>query len=415
MPEISVEDLKEMVVSAVVEGVKETQGEDLTRQEMDDHFKTMMEELQNPETDVKPKFTGGDIDSEDNVIDETKDFKTFGEQLQAIVKAGSGNKEIDPRLVIEKATGLGENIPSEGGFLVQPEFAAELIKRLYENGQVASRCRSLPISSNRIILKAVDETSRADGSRHGGVRAYWKDEAVAGTASKPKFREMTLSLKKLIGICYATEELVEDAVALEGLVRDDFAEEFAFKIDDGIINGTGAGQPFGILNSACLVSQAAETSQAADTVKAANVIKMRSRAWSRGRGNSVWWINQNIEPQLHQMTLAVGTGGVPVYLPASGLSGSPYDTLYGRPVIPIEQCPTLGDVGDIIFADMSQYLLATKSGGKLKSSSSVHLKFLEDETIFKFTYRVDGQPTWNSALTPYKGSTLSPFVALAAR
>jgi hypothetical protein len=47
---------------------------------------------------------------------------------------------------------------------------------------------------------------------------------------------------------------------------------------------------------------------------------------------------------------------------------------------------------------------------------SVHVAFLTDESIFRFIYRVDGQPIWNAALTPFKGSnTLSPFVVLAAR
>ena len=38
------------------------------------------------------------------------------------------------------------------------------------------------------------------------------------------------------------------------------------------------------------------------------------------------------------------------------------------------------------------------------------------KNVFRFIYRVDGQPVWNKALQPYKGSaTVSPFVALAKR
>ena len=71
------------------------------------------------------------------------------------------------------------------------------------------------------------------------------------------------------------------------------------------------------------------------------------------RLNAVWFINQDIEPQLFTMGLTVGMGGMSVYMPPGGLSGNMYGTLFGRPVVPIEQCQTLGDKGDILLADMS--------------------------------------------------------------
>ena len=116
------------------------------------------------------------------------------------------------------------------------------------------------------------------------------------------------------------------------------------------------------------------------------------------------------------MTMAqvVGTGGVPVYIPGNSAAASPFGTLLGRPVIPVEQCKTVGDLGDIVLADMSQYMLIEKGG--VKQAESIHVRFLYDEQVFRFTYRVNGQPLWDSALTPANGSnTVSPFVALAAR
>ena len=107
-------------------------------------------------------------------------------------------------------------------------------------------------------------------------------------------------------------------------------------------------------------------------------------------------------------------GDKPVYIPAGGLSEKPYGTLFGRPVVPIEQCSAAGEVGDIILADIGQYLLIDKGG--IKSASSIHVRFLYDENVFRFIYRVDGKPIWTKPLTPYKGSaTVSPFVTLAKR
>lgn len=226
-----------------------------------------------------------------------------------------------------------------------------------------------------------------------------------------------MNLKKLIGLCYATDELLDDAPALGGFIREAFPGEFGFLIDDAIINGTGAGQPLGILNSGCLVQVAKETGQKADTIVAENVIKMDSRLFASSGANAIWLINQNTKPQLYTMSLAVGTGGIPIYMPAGGLSGLPYSTLLGKPVIPIEQAASLGDLGDIMLVDLNGYILAEKGG--IKADMSIHVRFEYDESVFRFVLRIDGQPVRATALAPYKGSatldTQSHFVALAQR
>lgn len=343
--------------------------------------------------------------------DNEKRFASFGEQLMAAYRAATPGGKVDERLTTRAASGLNESTPSDGGFLVQQDFVTELLKRTYETGILASKVKKIPISTNANGMKinAIDEDSRANGSRWGGVQTYWEGEADEITASKPKFRQMELSLKKLTGLCYATDELLQDAAALEAVIRQAFAEEFGFKIDDAILSGSGEGEPLGILNSGAIVTVAKEASQT-DTITVENLIKMWNRLWSRSRANAVWYINQELEPYLYTLKI----GDKPVYIPAGGLSEKPYGTLFGRPVVPIEQCSAAGEVGDIILADIGQYLLIDKGG--IKSASSLHVRFLYDENVFRFIYRVDGKPIWTKPLTPYKGSaTVSPFVTLAKR
>ena len=343
--------------------------------------------------------------------DNEKRFASFGEQLMAAYRAATPGGKVDERLTTRAASGLNESTPSDGGFLVQQDFVTELLKRTYETGILASKVKKIPISTNANGMKinAIDEDSRANGSRWGGVQTYWEGEADEITASKPKFRQMELSLKKLTGLCYATDELLQDAAALEAVIRQAFAEEFGFKIDDAILSGNGEGEPLGILNSGAIVTVAKEASQT-DIITVENLIKMWNRLWSRSRANAVWYINQELEPYLYTLKI----GDKPVYIPAGGLSEKPYGTLFGRPVVPIEQCSAAGEVGDIILADIGQYLLIDKGG--VKSASSIHVRFLYDENVFRFIYRVDGKPIWTKPLTPYKGSaTVSPFVTLAKR
>ena len=343
--------------------------------------------------------------------DNEKRFASFGEQLMAAYRAATPGGKVDERLTTRAASGLNESTPSDGGFLVQQDFVTELLKRTYETGILASKVKKLPISTNANGMKinAIDEDSRANGSRWGGVQTYWEGEADELTASKPKFRQMELSLKKLTGLCYATDELLQDAAALEAVIRQAFAEEFGFKIDDAILSGSGEGEPLGILNSGAIVTVAKEASKT-DIITVENLIKMWNRLWSRSRANAVWYINQELEPYLYTLKI----GDKPVYIPAGGLSEKPYGTLFGRPVVPIEQCSAAGEVGDVILADIGQYLLIDKGG--IKSASSIHVRFLYDENVFRFIYRVDGKPIWTKPLTPYKGSaTVSPFVTLAKR
>lgn len=375
-------------------------------------------ELSEPEP-VRSK-PGSDGNSKAAAREERKQdrFSTFGEQMAAVMRAGMPGGTVDPRLhnVRAAASGLSEMVPSDGGFLVQSDFATALLEDVFQTGVLASRCRRIPISGNANSLKinGIDETSRAS-TRYGGILGYWEEEAAEKTKSKPKFRKIELSLKKLIGLCYATDELLEDASALAGVIQTGFASEFGFLLDDAIVNGTGAAQPLGILNAGCLVTVAKKAGQAAKTILAENVIEMYARLFASSLGSAVWLVNQNTLPQLYQMNIPVGTGGLPVFIPAGNIAGSPFNMLMGRPIVPIEQAATLGTVGDIILADLANgYVLAEKGG--MKSDMSIHVRFEYDESCFRFVMRVDGQPVRAAALTPYKGTdTQSHFIALATR
>lgn len=357
----------------------------------------------------------------DKRVEDKCGFKSFSEYLVANKAASRPQSEADykaldriQKSVTKAASGLNENVESEGGFLVPPTFANTIFQRVYEN-DIMSRCDVYSITGRTMKFPAIDETSRVDGSRHGGVRAYWADEGGQGTASKPKYRQVSLTLNKLMCLGYITEELSEDAgTAMEQYLTKAFADEIDFKVGDSIINGDGAAKPQGILNSQCLVTVAKEAGQSATTIVTENILKMWRRMWGKSRTNAVWFINQDTESALYTMSLGVGTGGLPVFMPPGGLSGQPYATMLGRPVVPIEFCATLGTVGDIILADMTQYIVANKGG--VNTATSIHLRFDYDEQAFRATFRLDGKPWWHSALTPYKGSnTQSPFIALATR
>lgn len=385
----------------------------IARQAADEAVKAYRALLEKEEPEVKG---AAKVPAE---VRDPKDFgpyKSLGHFLRDVAIASTPGNGMPDTLRAYKALGLNETVPSDGGFLVQQDLVGGLLERMYEDGAVMSRCWRIPVGANAngVKLNGINETSRADGSRWGGVESYWLPEAGTKTASKPEFRQVELNLKKIAALVYATDELLQDAVALESIVNRIVPQEIRFKVENAIIRGAGGVQPRGILGSAALVSVAKENLQAADTVVFENIVKMWSRMWGPSRRNAVWFINQDVEPQLYGMSMDVGTGGVPVYMPAGGLSGQMYGTLFGRPVIPIEQADTVGDQGDVMLLDLSQYALIEKGG--VQAASSIHVAFTTDEQVFRFVYRVDGQSLWNTALTPFNSAlTQSPFIVLDAR
>jgi HK97 family phage major capsid protein/HK97 family phage prohead protease len=338
-------------------------------------------------------------------------FETPGHFFQAVHAIST------PGMQNRAATGLSEGVPSDGGFLVGSDMLKDLMKPVWDNAQVASQCWRIPVSgnANSIKINGYDETSRATGSRYGGIRGYWTEEAGTYQASKPKFRRIELNLNKLTALCYVTEEELEDAGVLNSTLKRAFTDEFSFIFDDAVIKGSGAGQPLGVLNSGSTVEISKESGQAAGSFLYENCLKMWARLLPRSKKDAVWYIHPSVAPALYSMSLIIGTSGSAVFMPSSGASGSPYATLFGRPVIECESCSQLGTAGDVILGDFKNgYALAQKGG--VKTDMSIHVAFTTGENVFRFRARLDGQPLLASAIDPFQGSdTLGHFVTIETR
>jgi len=276
---------------------------------------------------------------------------------------------------------------------------------MFATGQLLARINPITVSSNSLVVNVVDENSRVTGSRNGGITGYWLNEGGQKTASKAKFRQAVLRLKKVAALSVATDELLQDAAALGSWLPGKMADELRFLTEDAFVNGDGVGKPLGVLNSGALVSAVRTDANEIDSL---DIGRMWARRWV-GASDYVWLASPSIFPQLMQLTV----GTTPVYTPPGGFSAAPYGQIFGRPVIETEYNPALGSVGDLLLMSPSAYLAI--QGGSVEQATSIHIYFDTDETAFRSVYRVDGQPEWNAPLTPFKGTaTTSPFVALAA-
>lgn len=351
--------------------------------------------------------------------DPKRGWKHLGEFAMAVMGHGPAAPSLaaDARLRAA-ATGMQQGVGAEGGFAVAPAFATSIWEGLSAEGvNLLDMVERFDLTgSESLTLNANAETSRANGSRYGGVRGYWISEAGQITSSAPKLRQVKIEPHQLAVLCYATDKLLKNAPALAGYLQRAASSEIRFLVNDAIVNGTGTGQPKGILPSGSIVSVAKESSQAAASVVTENVVKMMARMHPNSRSRGVWLANIDIEPQLMLASISirniagsenVGGSAVPIYNPAAG-------TLMGRPILFVEGCATLGTTGDLIFWDPMSYVAGVQGG--VEEAVSMHLRFDYAETAFRFMFAVDGQPWLASALTPFKGSnTLSTHVKLDTR
>jgi len=397
----------EQVQAAIAQAAKEA-AEAATKAIMD---KLAAEPVSNPMT--------VEVKSQPAQVKEKPDaFGSFGEQLLAVKHwYTSGGMTTDTRLINIKAiAGANETVGSDGGFLLQPTFNNMFLQPMHDTGVFTSRLGgSLPVApnSNSGMIYGVDETSRATGSRWGGIRGYRVAEGETITGSKPKFREINWRLHKYAVLVYATDELLADSTQLQTIVNRGAAEELDFMVNNDVLWGTGAGMLAGVMNSAALIQVAKESGQDAATINYNNLTKMWARLDKRSKSNAFWFINTDVTPQLDKLALPVGLGGLPANYITYGADG--VMRIKGRPVVETEFNETLGTLGDILLMDPSQYLMWEKDG--VQMASSIHVQFLTDQSVFRFIYRVDGQPAVSQQLTPFKGTgnTVSPFVALATR
>jgi HK97 family phage major capsid protein len=353
--------------------------------------------------------------------DPKRGYASFGAFALDVMSAGPGLDGIlrNEKLMAAAGTGMTQGVTAEGGILIPPAFSSEIwdgARKPSESMLGYCDVRSIDPGVQSVTFPGINETDRATGSRWGGVRGYWKSELTAMNESRPKFRDVKIEPQELCVLGYISDKLLRHAPgAASQLLMKAAADEINFLIGDSIVNGDGAGKPVGFVGHAATVSVSKETGQAAATITKANIDKMWSRCHANWRSGAVWFVNQSAEVALEELAVSVGTGGVPVYLPAGGVADTPNARLKGRPVVPIEYCAALGTVGDIVLANLGAYCVGTR--GMVDQASSMHLKFDYAQTAFRFIFEVDGQPWLASTLTPYKDTTktLSPIVTLATR
>lgn len=331
-------------------------------------------------------------------------WKNFDEYLTTLHTGRA-----DDRLRLEIQASMGEGIPSGGGFAVPEEFSAWLLDTSLESEIVRPRATVWPMKSETKKVPGWDAKSHTAGL-FGGLTGTWLAEGGTATEVFAKMRQILLTARKLACFTAASNELVADGISFEQQLGGALVKTVGWYLDYAFIQGVGGGQPLGILNDPALVTVNKETGQRANTVMYENVTKMYARLAPQCMGKAVWIANQTTIPQMLIMSIAIGTGGsfVPAVVQTSGKF-----YLLGKEVLFTEKSPALASKGDLILADLSQYTIGLRKEISLDKSNAPG--WLKDESSYRAIVRADGQGTWDAAITPKAGDSLSWCVCLEAR
>jgi HK97 family phage major capsid protein/HK97 family phage prohead protease len=346
---------------------------------------------------------------------EKKMFGSYGEHLRAVAMAemNPDKNNIDKRFALERAaSGMQESLGSDGGFLTQPGFSESLLFGKFSS-EIVKKVMTLRLQNSRTNLPVFAADDRSGGNLYEAIQIYKLDEADTLTPSDGTFiRSLLPNLNKLAALAYMTSELLEDAGTLERYFKRFMGQALSYELERQIIRGSGLGECQGLLSANCKIRIAKQGGQNADTILTQNILDMDSRLVTEAHNSpsTVWVVNPNAKSQLPGLTIT-GDGG-PINLYKFGQPGE-HDTLMGKPVLLSDHASTIGDEGDIILAALDTYLLSMMAS---QYGISSHVRFLNDESAFRLTIRVDGMSIFSNPVTPANGTDkLSPVITLAAR
>jgi HK97 family phage major capsid protein len=293
---------------------------------------------------------------------------------------------------------------------VPAEFLPRLIDVVAENSVVRSRATVIPMASKSVQVPVLDVTTApasGDTAFLGGLVARWTEEAASITETEPTFKQLDLTAHELSGYSKVSNALLADnAVGLEALLLSLFGRAIAWYEDYGFLRGNGVGKPLGVLNSGALISVTRSGASAFTLADASNMLGRLLPGYDPR--STVWAIHPTLLTKLMQLS---STAGNVIWI--DNARAKPQMVLFGIPVAVTEKLPALNTLGDVLLLDLRHYLVGDRQ--QIEIAYSEHVAFLNNQGVWRFVARVDGQPWMRSTVTlSDASSTLSPFVGLAA-
>lgn len=292
---------------------------------------------------------------------------------------------------------LSEGTDSAGGFLVPPDVQGEIIKKVAANAAIRPLASVRETSRDTVLWPKIVYT--ADDRYTSGVRLKWTGEVPSSSsvhrATDPVFGVEQIPIHTAMASMPVTNDLLEDAAFnVIGLCTDLLAEAFALGEDDAFINGTGVGQPEGILThpSASIIHTSGGMyvkSGSASALTADGLIDLESALPAQYERRAVWVMNKKTKGAIRKLKTSSGEYLWPV-VPLVGQLGTASDTLLGYNVVKDEFMPDIAaNAFPIIFGDLQGYLIADRVGLSIQVLRELYAE--TNITLLLARKRVGGQ------------------------
>jgi HK97 family phage major capsid protein len=287
-----------------------------------------------------------------------KPMKADGDKA---VKTGRASDEYKKALLQAMRTNfrqisnvLQEGIDPQGGYLVPDEYDKRLIDILTEENVMRTLGTNITTSGEHKINIAATKPAAA-----------WIEEGGTLTFGDATFDQIILDAHKLHVAIKVTEELLYDnAFNLENYILTQFGKALSNAEEDAFINGTGVGQPLGILAETG-GAQVGVTSASSTKVTADEIINLVYSLKRPYRKNAVFLANDVCVAELRKLKDNNGQ-----YLWQPSLQAGEPDRVLGYKVYtsPYFPVPTAGGTA-VAFGDFSYYNIGdrgTRSFAELK-------------------------------------------------
>lgn len=347
-----------------------------------------------------------------------KKWETWGEFLLSVFTGSAIQKgAVDPRLEWKSFDGVSGHekkalsgaTGASGGFLIPTQFHPVLHALQAEESIVrASGASVIRMTGRELKVPVLDQTKGVAGEPawFGGIKFFWEGEGVEKTPSDAAFRQIALVAKKLYGLTHVGDELLNDsATSLEDFFSSPlgFAGGINFMEDYNFLRGPGGNRPQGMIGADATIAIPRTT---AGTIVYADIIEMLSHALPSS--NLTWVISQSLMSAIIQLSGPSGNASF-IWQPDAREKIPGY--LMGYPVRWTEKLPYKGTRGDILLMDSRYYLVGDRQQTLIESTK--YARWVYDQTSWRVTHRVDGQPWLSQPITYMDGTTeVSPFVVL---
>lgn len=253
------------------------------------------------------------------------------------------------------------SVDNLGGFLVPEVFFDELIKDLAGFAVIRPVAKIRQTNSSSGTFLTVDSGTdpypsgvagsyRAEGFVQGGTAIATQDQPTFGRERVP----VHMWLPDVIEL---TTELMEDsAVDLDAEIRELLAETKGLDEDSGFINGTGVGEPEGLLQAGITTIQ----SGAANGQSYGGIVDLFTGLPAQYRANANWLMNSLTWGLIMQLE---DTAGNPIFP-----TNVPVPILFGKEILFSEFMPDGDTDGNdaIIFGDFRFYGVVDRRGMRIQ-------------------------------------------------